>query len=223
MDAITTLSNALSSNLIEDHKLITLTSKQARQIQVVREAAHTGDLLDAAPTAPTTPATPTTPTAPTAPATPTTPTTAELVRANMGERVTIESLVSDCPELRKLTVGQLQMYSKKEVASRFILRAFVSRALSGSAVDWQDKSVKGALLTTAEVARARSLETKANEWKGKTQAEVVDAVNELLLGVHSALLGTATKAATSELEKARKYIKGLSAETLAALRKDGII
>lgn len=152
---------------------------------------------------------------------------AELVRANMtkrSERVTLESLVFDCPELRKLTVGQLQMYSKKEVASRFILRAFVSKALSGSAVDWQDKSVKGALLTTAEVARARSLETKANEWKGKTQAEVIDTVNELLIGVHSALLGKiTTKIATPELEKARKYIKGLSNETLAALRAENVI
>ena len=46
MSAITTLSNALSSNMVQDHELITLTSKQARQIQIVREAANTGDLLD---------------------------------------------------------------------------------------------------------------------------------------------------------------------------------
>ena len=48
MNAITTLSNALSSNMVQDHELITLTSKQARQIQIVREAANTGDLLDVA-------------------------------------------------------------------------------------------------------------------------------------------------------------------------------
>lgn len=46
MNAITTLSNALSSNLIEDHKLITLTTKQSKQIQLVRECANTGELLD---------------------------------------------------------------------------------------------------------------------------------------------------------------------------------
>ena len=48
MSTITTLSNALSSNLVQDHELITLTSKQSKQIQLVREAAHIGDLLDVA-------------------------------------------------------------------------------------------------------------------------------------------------------------------------------
>lgn len=46
MSAITTLSNALSSNMIEDHKLIILTTKQSKQIQLVRECANTGELLD---------------------------------------------------------------------------------------------------------------------------------------------------------------------------------
>ena len=181
-------------------------------------------------------ATTTTTAAPTATtAAPTATTTAmlefskDVTKANLNEhatveRITLESLILDCPELRKLTVGQLQQYSSKEVATRFLLRAFVSRALSGSAVDWQDKSVKGAMLTTAQVSRAKALETKANEWKMHNRETVIDNVSELLLLVHSAIApAAATKAATSELEKARKYISGLSPETLAALRKEGVI
>ena len=148
-----------------------------------------------------------------------------LARANMASRITLESLIPDCPELRKLTVGQLQQYSPKEVATRFLLRAFVSRALSGSAVDWQDKSVKGAMLTTAQVSRAKALETKANEWKMHNRETVIDRVNEMLIAVHSAIApaAKATATAATELEKARKYISGLSPETLAALRKEGVI
>jgi len=150
---------------------------------------------------------------------------ATLARANMASRVTLESLILDCPELRKLTVGQLQQYTPKEVATRFLLRAFVSRALSGSAVDWQDKSVKGAMLTTAQVSRAKALETRANEWKIHNRETIIDNVNELLISVHSAIAPATAKAAavTSELEKARKYLKGLSPETLAQLRKEGVI
>lgn len=48
MSAITTLSNLLTTGTVQDHELITLTSKQARQIQIVREAANIGDLLDVA-------------------------------------------------------------------------------------------------------------------------------------------------------------------------------
>jgi hypothetical protein len=151
--------------------------------------------------------------------------TATLARANMVERVTLDSLITDCPELRKLTVGQLQQYSSKEVATRFLLRAFTSRALSGSAVDWQDKSVKGAMLTTAQVSRAKALEIRANEWKIHNRDTIIDNVNTLLVAIHSAIAPTTAKAisATSELDKARKYISGLSPETLAALRKEGVI
>ena len=150
--------------------------------------------------------------------------TATLARANMVERVTLDSLITDCPELRKLSVGQLQQYTPKEVATRTILRAFVSRSLSGSAVDWQDKSIKGAMLTTAQTTRVKTLEPKANDWRGVCREEVIDKVNELLITIHGAIAPTPTaKSAATELEKARKYISGLSPETLAALRKEGVI
>lgn len=48
MSAITTLSNLLTTGTVQDHELITLTSKQSKQIQMVREAASVGDLLDVA-------------------------------------------------------------------------------------------------------------------------------------------------------------------------------
>ena len=48
MSAITTLSNLLTTGTVQDHELITLTAKQSRQIQIVREAASIGDLLDVA-------------------------------------------------------------------------------------------------------------------------------------------------------------------------------
>ena len=48
MSAITTLSNLLTTGTVQDHELITLTSKQSKQIQLVREAANVGDLLDVA-------------------------------------------------------------------------------------------------------------------------------------------------------------------------------
>ena len=46
MSAITTLSNLLTTGTVQDHELITLTSKQSKQIQLVRECANTGELLD---------------------------------------------------------------------------------------------------------------------------------------------------------------------------------
>lgn len=46
MNTITTLSHLLTTGTVQDHELITLTAKQSRQIQIVREAANTGDLLD---------------------------------------------------------------------------------------------------------------------------------------------------------------------------------
>lgn len=46
MNTIVTLSNLLTTGTVQDHELITLTAKQSRQIQIVREAANTGDLLD---------------------------------------------------------------------------------------------------------------------------------------------------------------------------------
>jgi len=48
MSAITTLSNLLTTGTVQDHELITLTAKQSKQIQIVREAASIGDLLDVA-------------------------------------------------------------------------------------------------------------------------------------------------------------------------------
>jgi len=46
MNAISTLSNLLTTGTVQDHELITLTSKQSKQIQIVRECANTGELLD---------------------------------------------------------------------------------------------------------------------------------------------------------------------------------
>ena len=48
MNAIATLSADLSANTIADHQLITLTAKQQKQIQIIRESASIGDLLDVA-------------------------------------------------------------------------------------------------------------------------------------------------------------------------------
>jgi hypothetical protein len=48
MDTIATLAHSLTANVIVDHQLITLTTKQQRQIQIIRESATMGDLLDVA-------------------------------------------------------------------------------------------------------------------------------------------------------------------------------
>lgn len=48
MNAIANLSANLSANTIADHQLITLTAKQQKQIQIIRESANVGDLLDVA-------------------------------------------------------------------------------------------------------------------------------------------------------------------------------
>lgn len=48
MNAIATLSANLSANAIADHQLIQLTAKQQKQIQIIRESANVGDLLDVA-------------------------------------------------------------------------------------------------------------------------------------------------------------------------------
>lgn len=48
MSAIANLSANLTANAIADHQLITLTAKQQRQIQIIRESAAVGDLLDVA-------------------------------------------------------------------------------------------------------------------------------------------------------------------------------
>lgn len=48
MNAIAGLSANLAANAIADHQLITLTAKQQKQIQIIRESANVGDLLDVA-------------------------------------------------------------------------------------------------------------------------------------------------------------------------------
>lgn len=48
MNTITILASNLSANVITDHQLIQLTVKQSKQIQIIREAASVGDLLDVA-------------------------------------------------------------------------------------------------------------------------------------------------------------------------------
>lgn len=48
MSNIATLSSAIAANTVQDHELVVLTAKQTRQIQIVREAAHQGDLMDVA-------------------------------------------------------------------------------------------------------------------------------------------------------------------------------
>ena len=48
MNAIANLSANLTANAVADHQLITLTAKQQKQIQIIRESASVGDLLDVA-------------------------------------------------------------------------------------------------------------------------------------------------------------------------------
>ena len=48
MNIITNLSASLTSNTVADHQLIQLTAKQQKQIQIIRESAAAGDLLDVA-------------------------------------------------------------------------------------------------------------------------------------------------------------------------------
>lgn len=48
MNAIAGLSANLAANAIADHQLIQLTAKQQKQIQIIRESANVGDLLDVA-------------------------------------------------------------------------------------------------------------------------------------------------------------------------------
>ena len=48
MNAIANLSANLTANAIADHQLVILTAKQQRQIQIIRESANVGDLLDVA-------------------------------------------------------------------------------------------------------------------------------------------------------------------------------
>lgn len=48
MNAIANLSASLTSNTVADHQLIQLTAKQQKQIQIIRESAAAGDLLDVA-------------------------------------------------------------------------------------------------------------------------------------------------------------------------------
>lgn len=48
MNAIANLSANLTANTIADHQLIQLTAKQQKQIQIIRESANVGDLLDVA-------------------------------------------------------------------------------------------------------------------------------------------------------------------------------
>ena len=48
MNAIATLTANLTANAVADHQLITLTAKQQKQIQIIRESASVGDLLDVA-------------------------------------------------------------------------------------------------------------------------------------------------------------------------------
>ena len=48
MNAIANLSANLTANTIADHQLVILTAKQQRQIQIIRESANVGDLLDVA-------------------------------------------------------------------------------------------------------------------------------------------------------------------------------
>lgn len=48
MNTISTVSASLSAGMIQDHQLITFNKKQVKQIQIIKESAAMGDLLDVA-------------------------------------------------------------------------------------------------------------------------------------------------------------------------------
>ena len=157
----------------------------------------------------------------------------ELHQANMipvasaapgAARISVASLESEYPDLKQVGVQDVKQDSGKVTLSRIVLRAFVARALSGSNVDLSTKSLKGAFLTNAANSRLTNICPAANAWKGKDRSEILELLPEMASIIHAAILGTvATKTVTSELEKARKYISGLSPETLMTLRNEGII
>jgi hypothetical protein len=65
-----------------------------------------------------------------------------------------------------------------------------------------------------------------NSWKGMALQQVYDLLETqevTAIGLLSPKTTKTTKTSTSELERARKYIKGLTPETLLALRKEKVI
>ena len=134
------------------------------------------------------------------------------------------SLVTALPELNPVTLDEVKKDTARVILGRIVLRAFAAHAVTGSKIDLSEKSLKGAFLSNAANTRIAQIAPKANEWKTLDHADMVEKCEEMAALIDCALTGNVgVQKEVSELDKARKYIKGLSDATVAALRKEGVI
>lgn len=152
-----------------------------------------------------------------------------LQRANMTNPVRtitgIKQVTPSYPDLCVVSAEDQTQQSNNYQLYRIQARAYVARAISGSAVDLSAKSAKGAALPDKKREALIPLIPEAKAWKNASDEDILcDLVPVLLAQISMVVTGVKPIAkVSSELEKARKYVKGLSIETIAALRAEGVI
>jgi len=142
--------------------------------------------------------------------------------------VTMAALSAHLPlYFSRLSIVEAVTASTIEVTARAIVRDALITVHSGSdtlaRTMGQLEALKGPKARRAQNA-IDALECIKNEGKGWGLARFENYAEVAMLAVISELTPVpAPKATTSELDKARKYLAGLSAKTMAALRKEGVI
>jgi len=131
---------------------------------------------------------------------------------------TMAQIKSALPDVfQAMTIEEAFSKSASAIArTNALLRAFIYTAHSGSALpSFKHPAVSRALLN----APAK------NALKGKSLQQIVDTVTDVYTPVILAALVGVTKApvVSSELDRARKYINGLSMATRVALHAEGVI
>jgi len=150
------------------------------------------------------------------------------VAAPVTHGVTMAQLSAHLPlYFSRLSIVEAVTASTIEVTARAIVRDALITVHSGSdtlaRTMAQLETLKGPKARRAQNA-IDALECIKNEGKGWGLARFENYAEVAMLAVTGELTPIpAVKANTSELDKARKYIKGLSVKTLAALRKEGVI
>jgi len=159
---------------------------------------------------------------PTATTTTTTATAANVAAAaNMAPLTTAATMAqikSALPDVfQAMTIEEAFSKSASAIArTNALLRAFIYTAHSGSALpSFKHPAVTRALLN----APAK------NALKGKTLESIIETVNDTYTPTILAALAGVTKApvVTPEIDRARKYINGLSMATRVALHAEGVI
>ena len=150
----------------------------------------------------------------------------ELQRANMDKEtnVTLAQVECEYSDVKGVKAYDATQDASKVILCRILLRACVAHALHASPLRLDASSLKGAMLNDKARQRVLKVAPECNGWVNNTIEWIMLELPELATQLMGAINGDRKVSKPSpELERARKYLKTLSIETLTALRAEGSI